>query len=44
MSEQFIGEVLRAGQVTIPEHVRDVLKLCQGDKVRIIVEKISLEA
>jgi len=44
MSEKFIAEIIQGGRVTIPEAVRDVLCLTQGDKVRVTVEKIISEA
>ena len=39
--ESFIGKIIGSGQVTIPEPIRDAMKLKLGDAVRITVRKVE---
>ena len=39
--ESFIGKIIGSGQVTIPEQIRDAMKLKLGDAVRITVRKVK---
>ena len=41
MSESFIGTVQKQKRVAIKHEIYDLLKLKEGDRVRIIIEKIK---
>jgi len=41
MSETFVAKIIVGGRITIPESVRDVLGLKEGDLVRAVVEKAN---
>ena len=44
MSEKFVARLIADGRITIPESVREVLGLKEGDLVRAVVEKANKEA
>ncbi len=36
--ETFVGQIIADGRITIPDKVRDLLKLKEGDLVRVTVQ------
>lgn len=43
MAESTVVKVRRNGVVTIPDNIRDVLHINEGDYVRLVVEKVEKE-
>ncbi len=41
MSETFVAEIIAKGRVTIPETIRELLRLQDGMKVRVTIEKVG---
>jgi len=41
MSETFVARVIADGRITIPENIREVLAIKEGDLVRATVEKAN---
>jgi len=40
MSESFVATVIADGRITIPDDIRELLEIKEGDKIRAIIEKI----
>lgn len=43
MAESTVVTVRRNGVITIPENIREILHIKEGDYVRIVVEKVETE-
>jgi len=41
MAETFIAEIIAMSRITIPIGIRELMKLKEGDKVRMTIEKIE---
>lgn len=41
MSETFVTKIISDGRLTIPETIREILKLKEGDPVRVSIEKAT---
>lgn len=41
MGEEFVGKIIADGRVTIPDNIRDLLELKEGDLVRVNVERAN---
>lgn len=39
MRETFVGQIIADGRVTIPETIRAILCVKEGDYVKIVIEK-----
>lgn len=43
MSEKFVARLIADGRITIPESIRIILGLKEGDLVRAVIEKANKE-
>ena len=41
MAETFLTQIISLGRVTVPEAVREILNLKDGDRVRVTIEKAT---
>jgi len=41
--ENFIAQIISLGRITIPDKIRDVLELKDGDYVRVTIVKFKAE-